>query len=283
MAEQLQRTYHTNRGRILFTPGDPVIEKRAPARLPEPPFRRRQPRPSSIHIVRFPPGYVWCPPPDPPPPASPSQLRLKFNKHKAASKTSAKRAITSILSPFASPFAATFASASVASSIRSLSPDLSRSNSRSEPYPPSYESLRPHSIALPVVHSNTLSTIDEATSAPNMQSLPSRPRGSISSEHRGSISSISGVATTSSQADLHKPLASAGGVSMDIELAEPHVYLTGFDHDGRGHHQTQNATAMIRGKLVLTVTKAIKIKAVTLTFMGRARTEWPEGMPQRIM
>lgn len=108
--------------------------------------------------------------------------------------------------------------------------------------------------------------------------FPNAPRASISSEHRGSISSISGIPTAaSSQSDSSKPIASASGISMDIELAEPNVYLTGFDHDGRGHHQTQNATAMIRGKLVLTVTKAIKIKAVTLTFCGKARTEWPEG------
>jgi arrestin-related trafficking adapter 3/6 len=73
-----------------------------------------------------------------------------------------------------------------------------------------------------------------------------------------------------------KPVAFGTGVSCSIVLAEPHIYLNGFD-DAIHNHTVPNSTAMIRGKLILNVTKSAKIKAVTLSFCGRARTEWPEG------
>jgi hypothetical protein len=103
-------------------------------------------------------------------------------------------------------------------------------------------------------------------------------RTSISTS-RASISTVStrpANTTNGSSGEGDKPIASAAGITVAVTLAEPHVYLTGFDHDGRGSN-TENATAMIRGKMVLNVTKSVKIKAVTLTFYGKARTEWPEG------
>lgn len=61
---------------------------------------------------------------------------------------------------------------------------------------------------------------------------------------------------------------------MTIKLAEPILFLQGFDH-----HEFQNrAPAMLRGSLVVRVNKATKVKAIGLTFKGKARTEWPEGM-----
>jgi hypothetical protein len=86
-------------------------------------------------------------------------------------------------------------------------------------------------------------------------------------------SSITGVA------ENEKPVASGNGVSVYICFAEPIVYLSGLDHDGttRDSQQT-SSTAILRGKLRLNVIKSAKIKAVTLKFTGRARTEWPEGM-----
>lgn len=38
---------------------------------------------------------------------------------------------------------------------------------------------------------------------------------------------------------------------------------------------------MLRGSLILKLLKPSKIKSVTLVFKGRARTEWPEGIPPR--
>lgn len=70
-----------------------------------------------------------------------------------------------------------------------------------------------------------------------------------------------------------KPIASGNGVSISIALAEPVLFLQGFDQADAG----ARTTSMLRGSLHLHVSKNAKIKAVTLTFRGRSETEWPEG------
>lgn len=76
-----------------------------------------------------------------------------------------------------------------------------------------------------------------------------------------------------------KAVCSGSGVSCYIVLAEPTIFLTGLDHDasGRETHHTARSSAMLRGIVRLNVSKSAKIKAVTLKFTGKARTEWPEG------
>ncbi|KAJ4132301.1 hypothetical protein NW754_015116 [Fusarium falciforme] len=81
-------------------------------------------------------------------------------------------------------------------------------------------------------------------------------------------------------AEVPKSVASGSGISCSILLAEPNIFLSGFDHDGHGHRGNQGGTALLRGKLQLRVTKNVKIKAVQLKLVGRARTEWPEGIPR---
>ncbi|KAG7416632.1 putative arrestin-related trafficking adapter [Fusarium oxysporum f. sp. raphani] len=75
-----------------------------------------------------------------------------------------------------------------------------------------------------------------------------------------------------------RPVTSGGGVTCFILLAEHDVFLSGFDHDRDGHREGQSGTALLRGILQLSVSKNIKIKAVQLKLLGRARTDWPEGM-----
>ena len=70
-----------------------------------------------------------------------------------------------------------------------------------------------------------------------------------------------------------KPIASGNGVSLSISLAEPALFLQGFDQADLA----SRATTMLRGTFHLKVTKSAKIKAITLNFRGRAETEWPEG------
>ncbi|KAL3425950.1 arrestin-related trafficking adapter C2D10.04 [Phlyctema vagabunda] len=76
-----------------------------------------------------------------------------------------------------------------------------------------------------------------------------------------------------------KPICSGNGVSVSILLAEPVIYLVGLDHDGTTTHSSSNSAAILRGRLQMNVTKSAKIKALTMKFTGRARTEWPEGIP----
>ncbi|UJO13425.1 Putative arrestin-related trafficking adapter [Fulvia fulva] len=74
-----------------------------------------------------------------------------------------------------------------------------------------------------------------------------------------------------------KPIASGNGVSLGVHLAEPVLFLQGFEN---AEHATGN-TAMLRGSLHLRVQKSAKIKAVNLKFKGTAVTKWPEGIPPR--
>ena len=74
-----------------------------------------------------------------------------------------------------------------------------------------------------------------------------------------------------------KPVVSGNGVSISIALAEPVLYLQGFDQQD----VTNRTTTMLRGSLHLKILKSAKIKAITLKFRGRAETEWPEGTSAR--
>ncbi|KAK9451251.1 uncharacterized protein V1518DRAFT_436007 [Limtongia smithiae] len=80
-----------------------------------------------------------------------------------------------------------------------------------------------------------------------------------------------------SVASLDKPLVQtgSGSLQMSITLAEPILFLQGFDRTEFNNH----APAMLRGSLVLVVTKATKIKSISLNFAGKGRTDWPEGIP----
>ncbi|EON70029.1 hypothetical protein W97_09295 [Coniosporium apollinis CBS 100218] len=74
-----------------------------------------------------------------------------------------------------------------------------------------------------------------------------------------------------------KPVASGGNITVSVALAEPMLYVHGFEQD----ETSERSTAMLRGSLHLRVTKSTKIKAVTLKFRGLATTLWPEGIPPR--
>lgn len=91
---------------------------------------------------------------------------------------------------------------------------------------------------------------------------------------RTAKSAVSSVVT-----EVPKPVATGSGVSCSIILAEPNIFLSGFDHDGHVQREGQGGTALLRGKMQLNVSKNVKIKAVQLKLVGRARTEWPEGIP----
>jgi len=86
-------------------------------------------------------------------------------------------------------------------------------------------------------------------------------------------------AVTQLVTEVPKPVATGSGVSCSIVLAEPNVFLSGFDHEGGSRRENHSGTALLRGKLQLCVTKNVKIKAVEVRLVGKARTEWPEGIP----
>ncbi|CAM6005574.1 unnamed protein product [Sphagnum balticum] len=69
------------------------------------------------------------------------------------------------------------------------------------------------------------------------------------------------------------PIASANSISVSISLAEPSLYLTGFEQSD----VDSGAPAILRGSLIVRITKTEKIKSISLHFLGKSRTEWPEG------
>jgi arrestin-related trafficking adapter 3/6 len=77
--------------------------------------------------------------------------------------------------------------------------------------------------------------------------------------------------------DEQKPIASGNGVSIAVHLAEPVLFLQGFDNS----ENAPGNTAMLRGSLHVRVQKSAKIKAITLKFKGKSITKWPEGIPPR--
>jgi hypothetical protein len=70
-----------------------------------------------------------------------------------------------------------------------------------------------------------------------------------------------------------KVVASGHGITVSISLAEPVLFLEGFD---RNNTDVRKAT-MLRGSLHLKLTKSARIKRIYLKFKGVAQTTWPEG------
>lgn len=260
-------SYHTNRGIISYTPAYRTFtHKPSITRLPDPPCRPRQRRPHSIHITRLPPGYVPLdlrPKPPSPPPKNPkrnSGFRVELGK--LASRDNAKRLLGSVFPSLSSPSPS--ASSSAAVSTRSVSTEISTPR-------PSFAaaSTDPSTLLSRRSVSSAAAVGDQAMSRPplitNINGHTSRPN------------SVNASAFMPAKQECEKPIASGNGVTVSIILAEPVIFLTGLDHDGTTRDSGSNTSSILRGKLQLNVTKSVKIKSVTLTFTGKARTEWPEG------
>ena len=104
------------------------------------------------------------------------------------------------------------------------------------------------------------------------QNMAQRPN--LIEEVRSTTPTPGQQASLLAQLENEKPVASGNGVSVSINLAEPILFLQGFDP---ADFEERNTT-MLRGSLHLRVTKSAKIKTIYLKFRGRAETEWPEGM-----
>jgi len=62
-----------------------------------------------------------------------------------------------------------------------------------------------------------------------------------------------------------KPVASGGGVNVNISLTEPVLFLRGFEQA----ENAERSTAMLRGSLILKIAKPVKLEAISLKFRGR--------------
>ncbi|KAI0128687.1 arrestin domain-containing protein [Xylariales sp. AK1849] len=266
---------YTLAGNVHYRPRNVAPENRPPC-FPTPGIRPRPRRPQSIHILSYPPGYI---PHDlrlgntskakkPAKPKRAKDKKERVEKDPKSASASSRRVFKKVLGPIVSHF-----SSNVTTDITTShgAPGSSRPSTSSW-----RDTRRPQSMV--IIPSNgalsmQTSTMVDTRRAPLLGTALQNP------QRNSFISMRSGKSISSSVTELPKPVASGSGVSCSIILAEPNVFLTGFEHDGHPRHETANSTALLRGKLRLDVTKNAKLKSVTLKLSGKARTEWPEGIP----
>ncbi|RDA94502.1 hypothetical protein CP533_2736 [Ophiocordyceps camponoti-saundersi (nom. inval.)] len=280
--------------------------------LPAPLIGPRRTRPHAIHIITYPPGYV----PRELRPKAPSRSQKAAQSLKA--RTLLGRADcdgNTQQSPVLGKLLASFAS----SSSRAVEPranpppcdqqeaqrrQLLQQNRLSLPLPsalrrqddtthPSSAILgsepRPHTTEraftapppFDMAHARAAAAV-AAPAAP--VAPPAAYRLGTATAANGNRNSLMSVRSAKSAvghlvSEVPKPVASGSGVSCSILLAEPNIFLSGFDHDHDPQRDSGGGTALLRGKLHLHVSKNVKIKAIQLKLLGRARTEWPEGIP----
>ncbi|KXH29884.1 arrestin domain-containing protein [Colletotrichum nymphaeae SA-01] len=265
----------STRGGVYYCPRyllDPPATQQN--RLPTPPIRARQVRPRSIHITSWPSGFV--PHELRPQPERPVKRR---KPSKAVSPTTTALGKTSLkfsIKQFFSLSQKQVPSRSTSRASTLSRPTLSRPPSRAASILNRLSTYREVDLVVPDEDTMALrsAAMSEALRPPLMSSTYNTPgqRNSLMSV-RSAKSNVTSMVT-----EIPKPIAHGSGVSCSILMAEPNIFLTGFDHDGHRQH-SQGGTALLRGKLQLKVTKNIKIKGVSLKLVGKARTEWPEGIP----
>ncbi|KAI8626085.1 hypothetical protein F5Y19DRAFT_478920 [Xylariaceae sp. FL1651] len=270
-----QQFSHSLAGTVYYRPRAEERRNRPNSQFPSPQIRPRLRRPQSIHVVSYPSGYIPSDVRDgitkPKRTAKPNR-RKKSNEAAVAvdgtNNRSSRRVFEKVLAPFKLS-TSHHASADVIHSVGTPQSPI-------EPTPAS-SPQRPRPLSM--------ISMPTPGTAPMLNTMPETRRASavgtaLNNAHRNSIISVrSAKSIMSSVTEVPKPIASGSGVQCSIVLAEPNVFLTGFEHDGRPRHESANSTALLRGKLQLNVTKNIKLKSVTLKLQGKARTEWPEGIP----
>ncbi|SCV04202.1 LAMI_0H14224g1_1 [Lachancea mirantina] len=74
-----------------------------------------------------------------------------------------------------------------------------------------------------------------------------------------------------------QPLGQTTSIQVFVELAEPVVFLQGFEQ----HQWDERPPGLLRGSLIIRVLKPSKVKSINLKFRGVSKTEWPEGIPPK--
>jgi hypothetical protein len=111
----------------------------------------------------------------------------------------------------------------------------------------------------------------------NISGLSQRPENNVQPSPGSDSRSAENSYISQLKLDEEKPIASGNGITVGIHLAEPMLFLQGFEHND----SSPRNTAMLRGGLHIRVQKAAKIKAITLKFRGVSLTRWPEGIPPK--
>lgn len=272
--QRLDTYSHPLSGSVYYKPRNRLPANQPPS-FPTPRIRPRPRRPQSIHIVSYPPGYTppdlrpaYSSKPKKPPKAKKKKEEPPKEEPKKATSSSSRKVFDRVLAPIKSQFTSNRPADVAATSDIPSSSRPSTSGWRITARP----------LSMVTIPSTGASPMPTPTMAdPRRSSLMGPP---YPNANRNSIMSMrSAKSVMSSVTEVPKPIASGSGLSCSIVLAEPNIFLTGFEHDGHPRHETANSSALLRGKLQLNVTKNVKLKSVTLKLSGKARTEWPEGIP----
>ncbi|TKA72518.1 hypothetical protein B0A49_02468 [Cryomyces minteri] len=263
----------SRRGQLSYLPESPDYSSASPSG----PFRARRSRLGRIEIARVPDHIPSRPNPNP--------KRARITSKLAGSRDHAKRFFRSVVATHSSASPSSASSTTTTSSSSSSASTLSSTASgtrRSSLASTSTTSLRNPSSASEGGQSTSGTGAMRTGARPSISGpisgLVSRPALAETVRTAPGRSNVSSTSTAlASAAAEEKPLASGNGISVGIALAEPMLFLQGFEQQDRA----SGSTAMLRGSLRLKIAKSAKIKAVTLKFKGKAMTKWPEGIPPR--
>ena len=280
MAESIE--HQSFRGRLYSTPNPPVD-------LPLGYFRPRTARPHLLRIAQYPSNTSLHRPSCPRKHGAPSLGRRRSARRSivfgklAGTRDSAKRFLR---------FVTDLATLEQAKTTTSPTEDRRRSSASLGRRPSASRAPSGETTAAPSATASSTDMVADTMGPgrPSSRSLPpgagpppSAPRLSqagLAEELRDCDSPppAPNRVTTFPLPENDKPVASGNGVSVSIALAEPMLFLQGFE----AQDAIEPSTSMLRGSMHIRVTKSAKIKTVYLKFRGRAETDWPEGVWNRL-
>ena len=134
----------------------------------------------------------------------------------------------------------------------------------------------------PIISSNvlvrpTLGDLDLVSKGSDQPKIVSRSKRLRHFLHRPSHASAKELDETRScstmEPDAELGKSTTAELEVSIELVEPVLFLRGFDDHDTG---LRNIT-LLRGTLRLRVLRNVRLKEISLTFGGVAKTQWPEA------
>ena len=243
---------HSYRGRLFYSTNQAV-----PIR-PTGYFRPRVPRPHTLHITQAPADYFGIKK------ESRSSRRILRIRRIANPKDNVKKLLNYVSSPNLD--LSSLDKKAVVTQRRKRLSGISTASSGTSTFSSLAEMLSLDA------NRNSRSRASSSTRVNNLEN-PVNPATLAENARVAAATAQANSINNAIRFSDERPVASGNGVAVSISLAEPVLFLQGFDQADA----TNRTTTLLRGSLRLSVTKSAKIKTITLTFKGKATTDWPEG------
>lgn len=83
-----------------------------------------------------------------------------------------------------------------------------------------------------------------------------------------------------------KPVVATSSLEVFIQMVEPVLFLRGFDFRNKNDNDSANEyndddsppPCILRGSVIIKISKPTKFKKISLTFKGTSKIDWPEGI-----